>query len=96
LPKELAADAAEFQLGLPSAGELLPGVKRVLAEVNLAQGVPVTLDIAALEQVARNLIGLQEDDDCASVREHWPLSHSRTSTFIQIGAVDVFTALAAR
>ena len=62
LPKELVADAAEFQLGLPSAGELLPGVKRVLAEVNLDQGVPVALDIAALGQVARNLIGLPEEE----------------------------------
>ena len=32
LPKELSADAAEYQLGLPSAEDLLPGVKRVLAE----------------------------------------------------------------
>jgi hypothetical protein len=96
LPKELAADAAEFQVGPPSAGELLPGAKRVLAEVNLDQGVPVALDIAALGQVARNLMGLQEDDDCASVREHCPLSHSRTTTFIQIGALNVFRALAAR
>jgi len=62
LPIELAADAAEFQLGLPSAEELLPGVKRVLAEVNLDQGLPVALDIAALGQVARNLIGLPEED----------------------------------
>ncbi|HEY1467876.1 MAG TPA: AAA family ATPase [Candidatus Acidoferrum sp.] len=62
LPKELAADAAEFQLGLPSAEELLPGVKRVLAEVNLDQSLPVSLDIAALGQVARNLIGLPEEE----------------------------------
>jgi hypothetical protein len=39
LPEELTADAAEFQLGLPSPEELLPGVKRVLAEVNLDQGL---------------------------------------------------------
>ena len=62
LPKELAADSVEFQLGLPSAQELLPGVKRVLAEVSLDQSLPVALDIAALGQVARNLIGLPEEE----------------------------------
>jgi hypothetical protein len=62
LPKELVADAAEFHLGLPSAEELLPGVKRVLAEVNLDQGVPVAPDIAALGQVARNLNGFPEEE----------------------------------
>ena len=62
LPKELSADAAEYQLGLPSAEDLLPGVKRVLAEANLQQGIPVALDSAALTQVARNLIGLPEEE----------------------------------
>jgi hypothetical protein len=47
LPKELVADAAEFQLGLLSAAQLLPGVKRLMAEANLDQGVPVALDIGA-------------------------------------------------
>jgi len=62
LPKDLTADAAEFQLGLPSAEDLLPGVKRVLAEANLDQGIPVALDIASLGQVARNLVGLPEEE----------------------------------
>ena len=38
----------------------MPGAKRVQAEVNLDQGVPVAPDIAALGQVARDLIGLQK------------------------------------
>jgi hypothetical protein len=62
LPKELVADAAEFQLGLALSEELLPDAKRVLAEVNLDQGVPVALDIAALGQVPRNLIGLPKEE----------------------------------
>jgi AAA+ superfamily predicted ATPase len=62
LPKELEGDAAEFQLGLPSAEELVPGVKRVLAELNRDQSVPVALDVVAIGQVAKNLTGLQEEE----------------------------------
>ncbi len=45
LPAELAAEAAPFELGLPTAEELLPGVKSVLAEVNREQHIPVSLDV---------------------------------------------------
>ncbi len=62
LPKELLADAAPFQLGLPSAEELLPGVKRVLAEVNHDQNIPVSLDVIDMSQAARNLVGLTEEE----------------------------------
>ncbi len=66
LPKELDADAARFDLGLPSAEELLPGVKRVLAEVNHEQGVAVALDVMGMTQAAKNLVGLTEEEglDC--------------------------------
>lgn len=62
LPKELAADAAAFQLGLPSAEELLPGVKRVLAELSHDQALPIALDQLAIVQAARNLVGLPEEE----------------------------------
>jgi ATP-dependent 26S proteasome regulatory subunit len=62
LPKELHADAAVFQLGLPSADELLPGVKRVLADLNHEQALPVGLDVVGMSQAAENLVGLAEEE----------------------------------
>ena len=62
LPPELQAEAAWFQLGLPSAEELSAGVKRVLAETNHEQNVPVALDAMGIGQAARNLIGLPEEE----------------------------------
>ncbi len=62
LPKELAADAASFQLGLPSAEELLPDVKSVLAELNHEQGLVIALDVVGMSQAARNLVGLPEEE----------------------------------
>jgi AAA+ superfamily predicted ATPase len=68
LPAELASEAAPFQLSLPTAEELLPGVKDVLAEVNRVQRIPVTLDIAGIGQVARNLAGLSEEEAMRTLR----------------------------
>jgi ATP-dependent 26S proteasome regulatory subunit len=68
LPAELAAEAAPFELGLPKAEELLPGVKRVLAEANREQRIPVLLDVAEMSQVARNLSGLSEEEAMRTLR----------------------------
>ncbi len=69
LPKELEADAATFQLGLPSADELLPGVKRVLAELNHEQGLVMGLDVVAIGQASRNLVGLPEEEALRLLRK---------------------------
>lgn len=58
LPLELASEAAVFQLSLPTWQELLPQTQTVLAEVNREQRIPVTLDVAGKELLARNLVGL--------------------------------------
>ncbi|MGB9466526.1 MAG: AAA family ATPase [Candidatus Acidiferrum sp.] len=68
LPAELAAEAAPFELGLPTAEELLPGVKSVLAEVNREQHIPVSLDVTGIGQVARNLAGLSEEEAMRALR----------------------------
>ena len=68
LPPELAAEAAPFELGLPTAEELLPGVKRVLAEANREQRIPVSLDVAGMSQLARNLSGLSEEEAMRTLR----------------------------
>jgi len=58
LPPELDGDAAPFALGLPSAQELLGGVKQTLADLNRESHLPVMMDLAGLQQLATNLSGL--------------------------------------
>ena len=69
LPPDLEADAMPFQLGLPEAEDLLPGVKQVLAELNREQRIPVTLDVAAMTKLAQNLLGLPEEEALRALRK---------------------------
>jgi ATP-dependent 26S proteasome regulatory subunit len=69
LPRELAADAVEFVLGLPSAEELSSGVKATLAELNRAQGIPTSLDALDLAQLVKDLAGLAEDEALRVLRQ---------------------------
>ncbi len=68
LPPELACDAAPFDLSLPSSEELLPGVKSVLVEVNRDQHIPLSLDLAGIAQLARNLAGLSSQEALRTLR----------------------------
>jgi len=69
LPAEVAADAAPYELGLPSAEELLAGVRFVLAEVTRDHALPVTLDLAGIGQLAKNLVGLPEEEALRVLRK---------------------------
>ena len=69
LPADLDGDAMPFQLGLPEAEDLLPGVKQVLADMNREQRIPVALDIAAMTQLAQNLVGLPEEEALRALRK---------------------------
>jgi ATP-dependent 26S proteasome regulatory subunit len=69
LPADLQGDAMPFQLGLPGAEELLPGVKQVLAELNREHQIPIALDVAAMTQLARNLVGLPEEEAMRALRK---------------------------
>jgi AAA+ superfamily predicted ATPase len=69
LPADLMADAAPFHLGLPSAEELLPGVRSVLIEANGAQKIPMGLDAAGVTQLARNLVGLPQEEAIRALRK---------------------------
>jgi SpoVK/Ycf46/Vps4 family AAA+-type ATPase len=69
LPADLQGDAIPFQLGLPAAEDLLPGVKQVLAELNREQRIPIALDVAAMTQLARNLVGLPEEEALRALRK---------------------------
>ncbi|MGH9748104.1 MAG: AAA family ATPase [Candidatus Acidiferrales bacterium] len=74
LPPELQCDAARFQLGLPSAGELLPVVNQVLAEIGRDRTGKVLAslltDAAAISsQLAQNLVGLPEEEAARTLRK---------------------------
>jgi ATP-dependent 26S proteasome regulatory subunit len=68
LPEELASESAPFILGLPSTEELLAGVRSVLAELTREQHIAVTLDLAGMAQVARNLAGLSSEEAMRKLR----------------------------
>ncbi|MGB2592075.1 MAG: AAA family ATPase [Candidatus Acidiferrum sp.] len=68
LPAEIESEAAPFQLGLPTAEDLLPGVRNVLAEMNREQRIVVALDQAAMLQIAHNLAGLSEEEALRALR----------------------------
>ena len=69
LPPDLLGDAVPFQLGLPSAEELLPGVRAVLVEANGAQRIPIGLDATGVSQLARNLVGLPQEEALRALRK---------------------------
>jgi AAA+ superfamily predicted ATPase len=68
LPAELASEAAPFRFDLPSPEELLPGVKSVLAEVNREQRIAMSLDVAGVAEIARNLAGLSGEEAMRTLR----------------------------
>jgi AAA+ superfamily predicted ATPase len=69
LPSELNADAVRFQLGLPSAEELLGGVRCALTELSTSQGFTNALDAVAMGQLAKNLSGLSEEEALRTLRQ---------------------------
>jgi len=69
LPPDLQGDAMPFELGLPWAEDLLPCVKQALAELNREQRISVTLDVAAVGQLAHNLVGLPEEEALRALRK---------------------------
>ncbi len=68
LPPDLRGDSVPFQLGLPTADELLPGVKNVLAEMNRTQQIPLALDIVGISQLTQNLVGLPQEEAMRALR----------------------------
>jgi ATP-dependent 26S proteasome regulatory subunit len=68
LPADLRGDSVPFQLGLPTADELLRGVKTVLAEMNHTQQIPLALDLPSITQLAQNLVGLPQEEAMRALR----------------------------
>jgi hypothetical protein len=69
LPPELRADAVEFQLGLPSAEELLAGVRTTLVELSSTHGIPNSLDAEGVGRLARILTGLSGEEALRVLRQ---------------------------
>src|SRR4029077_19941193 len=68
LPPDLRGDSVPFQLGLPTADDLLPGVKNALAEMNRTQQIPLALDLPGITQLAQNLVGLPQEEAMRALR----------------------------
>jgi len=68
LPPDLRGDSIPFQLGFPTADDLLPGVKAVLAEMNRTQQLPMALDVTGITQLAQNLVGLPQEEAMRALR----------------------------
>jgi hypothetical protein len=69
LPAELECESIPFDLGLPDADELLPGVNRVIAQVGHEQRLPIALDATGIAQLAHNLVGLPEQEAIRTLRK---------------------------
>ena len=69
VPAELAPETVEFKLGYPSADELLPHVREVLADLGLNRGIPVSVDASVRMQIARSLVGLTEQEAIRALRK---------------------------
>jgi ATPase family associated with various cellular activities (AAA) len=68
LPPDLQGDSVPFQLGLPSAEELIPAIRAVIAQANLSNQIPIGLDAAGTTQLARNLVGLPQEEAIRTLR----------------------------
>ncbi|PYT81706.1 MAG: hypothetical protein DMG40_08305 [Acidobacteria bacterium] len=69
LPADLEAEVMPFQLGLPEAEDLLPGVMQVLSDMNREQRIPMTLNPEAMRQLAQNLVGLPQEEALRALRK---------------------------
>jgi ATPase family associated with various cellular activities (AAA) len=65
LPPELESESAIFDLGLPTVDDLLPSVRKTLAECH----VPAKLDADAISGLARSLVGLTQDEAVHTLRK---------------------------
>lgn len=87
LPAGLECDAAPLQLGLPAAEELLVRVKETLAELNRESKTPVSLAAAEMMQIAKNLVGLTEDEADRTLRR-CVLAHGKADAAVIADVLD--------
>jgi ATP-dependent 26S proteasome regulatory subunit len=87
LPPELNGDAAPFDLGLPSLDEICAEVKQALAEMNRESHIPVTLDLATIQQLAKNLSGLRLTEAMRTLRR-CVLAHGKADSSVLDAVLD--------
>ena len=87
LPPELNGDAAPFDLGLPSFDELSAEVKQALAELNRENHIPVMFDLAAIQQLTKNLSGLPLTEAMRTLRR-CVLAHGKADASVLDAVLD--------
>ena len=68
LPADLSDEAIAFRLSLPDAEEMFAVVNEVLLQTSTESHTAVTLDLAGMKQLARNLVGLTRDEAARTLR----------------------------
>ena len=69
LPADFTHESVEFELGFPSADELLTQVREVLADSALNGRIPSSLDPSGKMALARSLVGLTEQEAVRMLRK---------------------------
>ena len=87
LPPELHGDAAAFDLGLPLLDEVSAAVKQALAELNRENHIAVTFDLAAIQQLAKNLSGLPLTEAMRTLRR-CVLAHGKADASVLDAVLD--------
>ncbi len=87
LPAGLDCDAAPLELGLPTADELLPRIRETLAEMNRENNTPVSLGVAEMLQIAKNLAGLTEEEAMRTLRLS-VLAHGKADSAVIASVLD--------
>jgi hypothetical protein len=68
LPPDLLSDSVPFQIGLPTAEELLPTVRTAVIELSNANHIALELNADGMRQLAKNLLGLPQEEALRSLR----------------------------
>jgi len=87
LPPELHGDAAAFDLGLPLLDEVSAAVKQALAELSRENHIAVTFDLAAIQQLAKNLSGLPLTEAMRTLRR-CVLAHGKADASVLDAVLD--------
>ena len=92
LPPELKCESAAFQFGLPGTDEMLGVINQVLVEANRELRVSVSLDANDISQLARNLLGLTQDEAARTLRKCL-LAHGKADAELLSAVLDAKNAI---
>jgi ATP-dependent 26S proteasome regulatory subunit len=92
LPPELKCESTAFQFGLPGVDEMLGVINQVLVEANRELRVSVSLDANDISQLARNLVGLTQDEAARTLRKCL-LAHGKADAELLSDVLDAKNAI---